>query len=89
VKTDSAFARTDRIVVLHAEAVENADEPVIHANRDTEVEFPQRPAQIFTHLLVKIELVGNLVKLLLCHLKGIGRGIHLFFLLKQKPAWQF
>jgi hypothetical protein len=62
--------------MLHAESVENADLTVIHSHRDAEMKFPQRPTQVFSYLLVEIQLIGYVIELLLCHLKSIGSGVH-------------
>ena len=72
MEANTALAWADGVVVLHVEAVKNPDLAIIHAHRDTEMEFAQRPAQVFTHLLIQLKLVGYLVKLLLRHLKGVG-----------------
>jgi len=72
VKAQTAFVRPAGVVVLHAVGFEHPDFPVIHTHWQAHMEFAGRPAQNLTNLLIQPKLVGNFVKLLLCHLKCIG-----------------
>jgi len=72
VKAQAAFVRAARVVVLYAEGFEHPDFTVVHAYWQAHMELTGWPAQNLTNLLVQPKLVGNFVKLLLCHFKCIG-----------------
>ena len=78
VEANAALVGAAGVVVLHAEAFKDADRAVIHAHRDAEVEFAQRPAQDLAHLRVQLEQLGHMVKLSLRHFKSIGCSCHWF-----------
>ncbi len=70
-KANAAFVWAAGIVVLNAIALEDARGAVVHAHRDAEGVFAHRPAQDFGDDGIKLEQFGNMVELLLSHLKGI------------------
>ncbi len=72
MKAQTAFVGAAGVIVLHAEGFKHPDFPVVHAHWQAHMELTGRPAQNLTNLLVQPKLVGNFVKLLLCHLKCIG-----------------
>ncbi len=78
VEADAALTGAAGIVVLHAEAAEDAHAAVIHVYRDGEVEFAQRVTQQFTRGRVKAQLFGYFIELRLGNLKGI-KGFLLSF----------
>jgi hypothetical protein len=71
METDPALARTAGVVVLTAEAAENTDAPVIYADRDAEMVFPERLPQKIPGRLVELEKVGHGVELFLGHLERV------------------
>ena len=71
VEADAALGRAARVVVLHAEALENLDVPIVHADGDEELELALRVAQQVARALVEIEQVRDLVELSLRHLERV------------------
>jgi hypothetical protein len=71
VEADAALAGAAGIVVLAAEAAEDADAAVFHADGDREMVFPERLSQEVSCRLVEVEKVGHRVELLLGHFVGI------------------
>jgi len=71
VETDAALAGTAGVIVLAAEAAEDADASVIHANRYAEMVFPQGLAQKVPGGLVKLKEIGHSVELFLGHLERV------------------
>jgi len=79
MEPDAALVRAAGVVVLHAEPAEHLHLPVIHADRDGELELADGPAQELAGALVEVEDVGHLVELGLGHLEGIERLGHVCF----------
>ena len=71
VEADAALAGAAGVVVLAAEAAEDADAAVVHADGDGEMVLPQRLPQEVPGRLVELEKVGDSVELLLGHLERI------------------
>ena len=76
VEPDAALVRAPRVVVLHAEPAEHLHLPVVHADRDGELELADGPPQELAGALVEVEDVGDFVELGLGHLEGIERLGH-------------
>ena len=70
-KAQTALIGTAGIVVLNAETLEDFDAAIIHAHRDTEVEFPRGIAQKISDFLAEFKLVGDFVELSLSHFKSV------------------
>ena len=71
METDPALAGTAGVVVLAAEAAEDAHAPVVHPDRYAEMVFPQRLAQQVPGRLIELEQAGHRVELLLGHLERV------------------
>jgi hypothetical protein len=69
VETNATLARPAGIVVLHPEAAENLNDPVVHAHWDSKLELAQRIPQEISGSRVKAQIFGYLVELSLCDLK--------------------
>jgi len=71
MKPDAALGGPARVVVLHAEAVEDLHRAIVHAHRDKKLIFPQRLPQQLPHAVFQFQQAGHVVELLLGHLKQI------------------
>ena len=69
VETNATLARSTGVVVLHPEAAENLDNPVVHAHWDSKLELAQRIPQQILGSRVKAQILGHLIELSLCDLK--------------------
>ena len=54
---------------------------IVHVHGDGEFELAGRPAKKLGYLRVEVELLGNAIKLALCHLKSIDLFGHNLLLL--------
>ena len=71
VEADAALAGPAGVVVLAAEAAEDADAVVVHADGDGEMVLPQRLPQEVPGRLIELEKVGHSVELFLGHLERV------------------
>ncbi len=71
VEADAALRGAAGIAVLHAEALEHLDGPVVHAHGDVEVELPGGGAQEVAATLVQAQLLGHGIELLLGHFERV------------------
>jgi hypothetical protein len=71
VEADAALRGAAGVVVLHAEAAEDLDPSVVHADGNREAVLPQRPAEQLAGGRVEIQDRRHLVELRLCHLECI------------------
>ncbi len=81
MEADAALVGAAGVVVLDAEALEDAQRAVVHAHRDAEVVLAHRPAQHFGNLRVELEQLGDPVELLLGHFEGINLSGHIHLLI--------
>jgi hypothetical protein len=59
--------------VLDAEAAEDLDAALVHADRNAELEFAQRPAQQVTSRTIEVQEIGDRIELLLGHVESVER----------------
>src|SRR4051812_35800967 len=71
VKANAALRRTARVVVLHAESLEQLHVAVVHSHRERHVELADRLAQHGAKPRIELEDVGSGIELML----GDGEGI--------------
>ena len=71
MEAETALVGSAGIIVLDAVALEHAYIPIIHANRNSEMKFPHRPAQEFAYWGIEMQQVRNMIELLLGHIESI------------------
>jgi hypothetical protein len=74
MESDAPLARAPRVVVLDAEASEDAVTPIVHPDGDCELVLAHRCAQHVARPGVQIEEVRNPVELPLRHVEHVERG---------------
>ena len=75
---DSTLVRASDTIVLDSESVEHADRDVVHADGDSDRQFPSRVQQNLTHLIVDLEQIVRLVEI------GVGGLEHSQFGLQHR-----
>ncbi len=73
VEPNAALAGTARVVVLDPVPAEYPERPVVHSHGKADVVFAHRVAKHVPRGGVQPEKFRNLVKLCLCHRKGVER----------------
>jgi hypothetical protein len=71
MEAKSTLCRTARVVVLNTKTTVNLCSPIVHLNRQRDMQFAQRPTQEFMYRGVQLEKCGRLIKLLLSDRKRV------------------
>ena len=76
MEANPALERTARVVVLHSDRPEDTRAPVIHSNRNREMEFARRRPQQVPRRCIEVQSIGDPIELSPRRVEGVRSCRH-------------